>query len=199
MPDTGAPWNLRYPDVTDLVVDGPAQFENLADDVAAGLSAAGGLVAVKTVTKTDVFSASVAAGAFADVTDLSITHEVSDPANKVMLTAHIGILAAPLSIANTVVFAVDGSRQPIGDADGSRQRSFAGKQGAAVTDIGVIGDSYSIGAVLVPGAGSKVYTVQVSQTDNITRTVYVNRSTEDPNSTRGVRGVSTFTLMEVRV
>jgi len=38
MPDTGAPWNLRYPDPTDLVVDGPEQFQDLAEDVAAGLT-----------------------------------------------------------------------------------------------------------------------------------------------------------------
>jgi hypothetical protein len=33
MPDTGAPFNLRFPSASDLVRDAPVAFENLADDV----------------------------------------------------------------------------------------------------------------------------------------------------------------------
>jgi hypothetical protein len=38
MPDTGAPWNLRFPFDTALVREAPEQFEDLADDVAAALN-----------------------------------------------------------------------------------------------------------------------------------------------------------------
>jgi len=38
MPDTGAPWNLRYPADTALVRAAPEQFEDLADDVVAALN-----------------------------------------------------------------------------------------------------------------------------------------------------------------
>src|SRR6056297_532075 len=76
---------LTYLEDTDAVekYDGSA-FVNVAP---------GGLVAVKSALKTDTFSASVGAGGNVAVTDLSITHEVSDPANKLIISAFFGVSA----------------------------------------------------------------------------------------------------------
>jgi hypothetical protein len=40
MATTGAPWNLFYPLGTDLVRDGAGDIQQLAEDVAAGLTVA---------------------------------------------------------------------------------------------------------------------------------------------------------------
>ena len=52
MPDTGAPWNLPYPAPSGLVRDAPAAFEDLADAVAAKLTAASTLQQVVNVRTT---------------------------------------------------------------------------------------------------------------------------------------------------
>ena len=62
MPDTGAPWNIPYVAGTDLVADWPTDSQTLAEAIADGLDAAGGIVQVVQTVKSDYFSASVAAG-----------------------------------------------------------------------------------------------------------------------------------------
>jgi hypothetical protein len=160
---------------------------------------AGGLVAVKTVTKTNTFSSSLAAGAFIDVTDLSITHTVSNSANKIILSAMLGTISGPTSVTTGTAFAVGGSREPVGNSDGNRLRVTTGILSATQNDVGVIGHPVMLQAVLTPGAGSKTYTVQIANMDTSTNTHFVNRSSADADNVRVPRSASTFTLMEVAV
>ncbi len=86
MPDTGAPWNIPYVDPTDLVRDYPQASEDLADAVAAGLSAAGnagiGTAVVQTVLPT-VFTTTSTTNT--DVTGLAVTITPTSATSKVLI------------------------------------------------------------------------------------------------------------------
>jgi len=87
----------------------------------------GGLIATKSVLKTNTFSASLGAGARTAITDLSITHTLQNASNKLLLTADLGVLANSGGRSQTgICFAVNGASVAVGDADGSRSQVFAG-------------------------------------------------------------------------
>ena len=81
MPDTGSPWNIPYVENADLVRDWPADSLLVANAVAAGLSAAGGLVQV--VTATDATSRETTSATF--------------------VTANLSAALTPSAIGNTVI------------------------------------------------------------------------------------------------
>ena len=78
MPDTGAPWNIPFLDGTELVRAYPDFSEDLADAVAAGLTAAGVVKQIVTAIPTAVFSTT--SSTFVDVTGYTanITPTASD-------------------------------------------------------------------------------------------------------------------------
>ena len=199
MPDTGPPWNLRFPDVTDLVVDGPEQFENLAEDVAAGLSAAGGLVAVKSAIFTGTQTNSTAPGANFAVTNLTITHEVADPANKLIISAFFGIVANSGGRGDVGLGIMENSTFiGVGDAVGSRTRVGAGQvEGGDRSNF--VTHSNALTFVHTPGAGEKTYTVRAINIRRGTETVYINRSQADTSDVNFPRGASGFVIQEVKV
>jgi hypothetical protein len=86
MPDTGAPWNIPYVEPSDLVRDYPSDSEDLADAIAAGLSAAGnpgiGSNVVQTVKTTDFTTSSTS---YVDITDFDVTITPSSATSKVLL------------------------------------------------------------------------------------------------------------------
>jgi hypothetical protein len=163
----------------------------------------GGLVATKSVLKTDTFTASVTQGGNADVTGLSITHEVSNPANKLIISAFVGKLGTSNGRSSaTIALAQDGTLIGVGDADGSRTRISAGGHSydgtVSRSTLAVTSPSFSF--VHTPGAGSKVYQLRVFNTDNGgTLTLFVNRNQGDENDDRGNRGVSSLIIQEVAV
>jgi hypothetical protein len=201
MPDTGLPWEIPYIEPSDLVRDYPAADEAQALAIAAGLSAAGGLVEVKTEILTATQSASVATGANLAVTNLSIAHTLADASNRLILMAYLGVASNSQGRANVgLAIADDGVLIGIGDADGSRDRVGAG----GVVDQGGGGSVVtmpSIHLVYSPGdAVEHTYTVRAINVDEGTRTLYINRSVTDNNSTDSfTRGVSVLTLMEIKV
>ena len=199
MPDTGAPWNIPYVETTDLVSDWPADSLLVANAVAAGLSAAGGLVEVKSAIFTGTQTNSTAAGANFAVTDLTITHEVADAANKLIISAFIGAAATSGGYGNVGIAVHDGtSLIAIGDAEGSRTRVTAGGLVSASGAVFVL-TMPSVTFVHTPGAGSKTYTVRAININNITNTLYMNRSEDDGNSTNRSRAVSSLVIQEVKV
>jgi len=159
----------------------------------------GGLVAVESALKTDTFSASVAAGGNVAVTDLSITHEVENPSNKLIITAFFGVAAATNNRGDVGLAIDDGSGLiAIGDTAGSRSRVTAGGAVNEVDNSG-ISSAPSVSFVHTPGAGSKTYTVRAINIRNATRTLYINRS-ESGTDTPGLpRGVSSLVIQEVAV
>ena len=200
MPDTGAPWNIPYVETTDLVSDWPADSLLVANAVAAGLSAAGGLVAVHAVNKTDTFS--LTSASFADVTGMTVTFTPTDASNTLIVMCSLMVSKAT---ANTGWFFVvtDGSDVPLvqADADGSRTRAVdtqshqAADSGGGVTNIT---ERRDFSFTYAPGSAASL-TVKLRAACQGSDALYINRTVTDGNNTDYGRGVSSLTVMEVRV
>jgi len=166
----------------------------------AAFKTVGGLVAVESAINTgpEVFG-SVAAGGNVAVTDLSITHEVSDPANRLIITAYFGVAATTDGRGRVgIAVAEEGTLLAIGDAEGGRTRVGAG--GVVSRD----GATYVVAMpsatfVHTPGAGEKTYTVRAINISTSTRTLYVNRSEVDSDSASISRAASALVIQEVAV
>jgi hypothetical protein len=90
MSDTGAPWNLPYPESTDLVRDGAQAIEDLAEATATGLSEASGLVSTHYASRTASFSTT--STTMVNVPDVEVTFSPLDAANDVII-----IVAIPMT------------------------------------------------------------------------------------------------------
>ena len=154
--------------------------------------AGGKIIAVKHAYKTDTFSASLTTGSNAAITDLSISHSLSNSANKVLMFGAVHgdsgryfQLNAALAIDDTLY---------VGDADGNRIRTGS-------TSNGSRGDGQAVtnlSAVFEPGdTSSHDYEAFSISTSNDTKTAYVNRSTANTNDEGNQRPVSWIVLMEV--
>ena len=200
MADTGAPHFIPYVEPTDLVRDYPAADEASAFAVAAALDAAGGLVAVKSAIFTGTQAASVLASDNVAITDLSITHEVSDPSNTVVLFGNAGIMANSDGRVNTgLAFAIDGALIGIGAADGSSTQVGAGGILNRSDQLNLSSEGRTVMFATTPGAGSKLYTLNAINVIGATRTVFVNRTESSSTDATIPRGASTLILMEVKV
>lgn len=158
-----------------------------------------GLVEVKSAIFTGTQTASVTAGSNVAVTDLSITHEVANASNKLIISAFLGVAGNGASRGDVGLAIHDGtSLIAIADAASNRARTSAG---------GVVSDGPSSNIVTMPaitfvhtpGAGSKTYTVRALNIVASTRTVYINRSELDADSAANPRGVSSLVIQEVSV
>ena len=204
MPDTGPPWNIPYVEPTDNPRVYPAASEDLAEAIADGLDAAGGLVAVKSALFTGTQSASVLASDNLAVTNLSITHTLAAATNKLIISAYLGAAANSLGRGNVGIAVADnGTLFAIGDAVGSRTRVAAGcvtvveSSGSLSTQVVTMP---SITVVYEPGdTSSHTYTVRAINIDGSTRTLYINRSDNDSNSAALPRATSGLIVQEVKV
>jgi hypothetical protein len=200
MPDTGPPWNIPYVEPTDNPRVYPQASEDLADAIADGLDAAGGLVAVKHVLKTDTFSASLSAGANTTVTGLSITHTLADASNKLIINAYFGAVANTNGDAGVGLAIADGSTLiGVGDAASSRTSAGAGGVYWPSTPNNAVGVP-SVVFVYEPGdAVSHTYTVRAVNLVTDTRTVLINRSQVDTDAAGLPRTASALVIQEVKV
>ena len=173
--------------------DGTA-WQNVPNE--ADVDAAGGLVAVKSAIFTGTQTESVTAGDNVAVTDLELTHEVADPANRLIISAFM--LAADNTGFGEVGLAVDDGTGliAVGDADGVRSRvALGGEISATGSDLNMTMPSITF--VHTPGAGSKIYTVKaIALTSG---TIFINRTERDNNQLRRPRGVSSLVVQEVKV
>ena len=162
----------------------------------------GGLVAVKHAIFTGTQSASVTAGGNVAVTDLTITHEVADPSNKLIISAVVGVASDLLLRSAVSIFvAVDGTPINVGDADGSRPQIASGTKTfpRGASNAGEAGSNPSLISVYTPGAGSKTYTLRALNPASSTQTLVINRTANDTNNQSGVRAVSSLVIQEVSV
>jgi hypothetical protein len=84
MADTGAPWNIPYAEPADLVRDWPALSEDVADEVAAGLTAANSVIRqVQQVITTTNFTTT--SQVLVDLTGVIVTVVPQDAANRIHL------------------------------------------------------------------------------------------------------------------
>lgn len=199
MSDTGAPWNIPYVEPTDLVRSYPAADEAQALAVAAGLSAAGGLVEVKSVLKTDIFSVSLAGGADALITDLTISHAVADAANKVLVYVNCGMTAGANFQQHGIALAFDGTLVQVATATGSRQ-ALGSAFWTNANSVGSGGFSIGFHYVVSPGdTSSHTYAAHLQNGRSDTRTYFVNRATVDTDAGDNARASSSIIIMEIKV
>jgi hypothetical protein len=200
MADTGAPWNIPYVEPADIVRDYPTDSEALADAIADGLDAAGGLVAVKHALFTGTQTNSTASGANFAVTNLSITHTLADAANKLIISAYFGAAGNSSGFGQVGIGVADqGTLIGIGDAGGSRTRVAAG--GITTTTAGsAVVAMPSVTFVYEPGdTDSHTYTVRAINIRVDTLTLYINREQDDADDAGSPRASSGFVIQEVKV
>ena len=144
---------------------------------------------VVSTTKTDTFSASVAAGGITDVTGLSATITPSSTSSKVLVMVAMG-----KGTYGGLVIKRDSTEIAIGTSVGNRNAITA-------NSLGTNGDHPTNVMMLVldnPSTTSAViYQAAIHQTVNSTVTVYCNRSDADTDSTVASRTASTITVMEI--
>jgi hypothetical protein len=197
MADTGAPWNIPYAEPADLVRDWPALSEDVADAVAAGLSAASLVKQVVQTVKTDQFSASVATGTeSSDVTGLTVTITPSSATSKVLVLCQISAATSGTTAGNAGVGATlyRGTTAILqGDSSSTYSRVTIG-----ASDSGFrAGNSLVISYLDSPGVATAVtYGVRLRHTGSGTLTVYVGRPQESAGADRFVTA-STITAIEV--
>ena len=179
---------LQYYDGTD--------WQNVPNE--SDVDAAGGLVAVKHVLKTDTFSASVGSGEDEPVTGLAITHALQDPSNRLIITASVHV--GESGQRNQVGIAVsDGtSLLAIGDADGGRTRV---SQGGGTTGSALVAAAQNLAFTFIHEPNDtteRTYTVHVICVQSA-RTLFVNRSAGDADTASNPRGASTLVIQEIKV
>ena len=199
MPDTGAPYFIPFADPTDLVRDWPALSEDVAEAVADGLDAAGGLVAVKSAIFTGVQVASVTARNNLSVTDLTITHALADASNKLIISAFLGAAGSSGGFGLVGIAVHDGTGLiAIGDADGDRTRVTAGGL-VSPSGTNFIVTMPSVTFVHAPNTtDSRTYTVRAINISGNTQTLFINRSENNSNAEFIQRAVSSLVVQEVR-
>ena len=153
----------------------------------------GGIIQVKSVTKTDTFAEDVSAGSIsADAMSLTITPTRSD--SKILLLCNMSIGSEGTRVGFVIYKGGSALSGAIGDASSSRGR---------ITSSGsVAGDGYltqqSTNFLDSPGTTSAVtYSIRIANGDNSTQYVYLNRTYTDTDTARYPRTVSTITAMEV--
>lgn len=158
----------------------------------------GKIIAVESVLKTDTFSASVTAGNNTAVTDLSITHALSNASNKLLITAFFGVASSSNETSRIGIAINDGSGfLALGDAAGTRTSVTAGGN-YQTTTAGINSTSPSISILHSPGTtASKTYNVHIINTNSGTNTLYVNRTSDDSDAVNRVRGASSIIIQEV--
>ena len=202
--DTSGYVDLKAPDVANDVTitlpneTGPFATESYVDTEVA---AAGGLVAVKQATQGGAVTLSIAAGSSADITGLSITHALSDAANKVLLFAYIGQMYASTAYAAQLAgFAVDGTLVGIADSAGNRRRAGVGGRSHYNT-IDYPWTSPPLMYLYAPGdTSSHDYTLRgINGLSSGTQTLYINRNHSDTDTSTNPRTLSSIILQEVKV
>ena len=201
MADTGAPWNIPYAEPTDLVRDWPDLSEDVADAVAAGLTAAGnagiGSNVVQTV-KTDTFNVSLAAGSTANITGLAATITPTSATSKILVMATISSGLDGNGYGPRFLFSGGNIGDFRGDAASSRPRVAAGIIGNPDTrgsqGLGTVAVSY----LDAPDTTSPVtYQAIIRNGGDGTFAVSVNRTNADADNARNARGASSIILVEV--
>lgn len=196
-------------DIGDVTITTPADGELLAYDNGASewvnqaLTAtqmpAGSIIAVKHAIFTGIQDASVTAGNNVAVTDLSITHEVANSSNKLIISAFFGALGDSSDFARGGIAVHDGTGL-IGVADEAGIRTLVSSGGIPSGTSGAfVVSKPSIQFVHTPGAGSKTYTVRAINIDTSTNTMFINRTRADANVLAAPRTVSSLVIQEVAV
>jgi hypothetical protein len=157
-----------------------------------GLRGAFRILQTVSTLKTDTFT-STTAGAFTDITGYSVSITPSSTSSKILLIATMNCTVfRPAVVARGFRFVRDSTAIAVGDAAGSRIQASFGATSASdeiSTQIsGMVLDSPNT-------TSATTYKVQFRQGNSTA--FYLNRSTNDSDSTDGYRMASSITAFEV--
>ena len=163
----------------------------------ASLIGGGGKIGqVVSTNKTDTFSASVATEAFSSiVTGLTVNITPSASSSKILVFVNMNV-GAPGEHGLAVKLFRDTTQIDLGDASSSRARlskgrifNYAGSDAEAPLSLNFLD---------TPSSTSQItYGVKIGHSSGSAKTLYVNRSDNDPDDLSYGRGTSTITVMEV--
>jgi len=181
MPDTGLPWEIPYAAPADLVRDWPALSEDVADAVAAGLSAAGnpgiGSNVVSTETTTTFTTSS---GTFVLVTPLTVTITPTSATSKILVIASFAMGQGNVA-RNSFCALARGSTLIAADATsgaGLFYQNFTGSAGLAL--------NYALTALDSPATTSPVTYNVMGKASGSSPTATFNRSGDGGSTFGGV-------------
>jgi len=153
----------------------------------------GGIIQVKSVVKTDVFTSN--STSFVDITGMSVNITPTSSTSKILVMAQCAITGEDAGTG--IMLDRDGTEPIKANASGSRQR---------FTMIGTYADSgmdnrYGNGANHISFLDSPATTSQVTYKlkakTRTSSTFYVNQTSYTGDNTNGSLGTSTLTVMEV--
>ena len=173
-----------------LSSDGKVAFPN---------TSTGKILQVVSFTKTDTASFDLSSGYFSNSTQTGIQVSItpSNSNNKILLFGMINVDIAGEQYNIGVVFDKAGSiiTAATGDADGSRKRLTALGDGSRTSQYSeTINLHYQDTA---GGTSAITYGIAINNPSSISRTCYINRSTNDANDIYHKRAASSITAMEV--
>jgi len=177
--------------------DGIVDTDMLASDAVSaakiGSLPAGSILQVVSTTKTDTFSTS--SYAFTDVTGLSVNITPSSDSSKILILVNLNG-DGTASYTRAVYRLLRGSTAiALGDTAGSRPRGFGGiYRPSDANTPGTISVSYLDSPA---STSQQTYKVQVSEGNNTSYSVYVNRASAWSDSAGHPTTVSTITAIEV--
>ena len=156
----------------------------------------GTILQVVSAVKTDAFSASVGAGASTALTGLTASITPSSTSSKLLIEFAIsGQLAVTDRSMGFIITANGSAVSPLGDSAGSRIRtSFIANNQANTSNSQTTSGTflYSPGSTSAQTIGVNLVMVNTS-----TDTLFVNRTSFDPDNGSVPRTISTITVMEV--
>ena len=155
----------------------------------------GSVIQVASTTKTDTFSASIAAGASTAITGLSATITPTASSSKILVMAFVPMGISVADSGPYLTLYRGATAVGVGAAAGSRQTVTTGMMGNS--NLGTLG-SAALSFLDSPSTTSATtYSVNVSHSSSVTRTVVVNRSSDDTDNIYWARSSSSITLMEI--
>jgi hypothetical protein len=156
--------------------------------------APGHVVQVVQGVKSDVFSSGgIAGGASVTVTGLSASITPSSVSSKILVTVDVSG-SSNLTQGFSIFLRRDGNAVGVGDAASNRSRVTSGGVNATSRNLSVA----SLTFLDSPASTSSLtYTVNILNTDDVTATLFINRTSIDADASHGARSASRITLMEI--
>ena len=170
----------------------------ISGTLAATKMPSGSVLQVKSQTKTDATTHSLASQTWWSYTDTSLKVAItpSSASNKIYLTAFFNIFDATGQWLQ-FRFEQDGAQidETVGDAAGSRVRATGQHMNGGDNNGGRF---YMMAAeVDADSTSSRTYNLGFRHTSGLTRTLYLNRTGDDTDSVYNGRSISTLTAMEI--
>jgi len=170
------------------------EVTDLGGDVPTGV---GKILQVVSTTKTDTFSASVAAGGLTAVTGFTASITPRSTSSKILVFVAIDGNASTADGHMAFRLLRDGSPVGVGDTAGSRTSLTASQTPAYASDNTAIANAMKQFLDSPSTTSSITYSVEIHNSTSATQTLYVNRSGADLDDAPRARTVSSITLMEV--